>query len=93
MALDSLESAEAQVAAAREGLDLAENELAQAQRRFEAGVGNSIEVTDAQTRLERARDNRIQALFIHNLSRLDLYSAMGTIKQMIPGDRNDDQEQ
>jgi outer membrane protein len=93
LALDSLESAELQVIAAREGLQLAENELAQAQRRFEAGVGSSIEVTDAQTRLERARENRIQALFIHNLARLDLYSATGTIKQMIPGDVHDDQQQ
>ena len=80
-----------QVAAAREGLKLAENELAQAQRRFKAGVGSSIETTDAQTRLERARDNLIQALFSHNVARIDLYSAMGTIKQMIPGDGKNDQ--
>lgn len=91
LALDSLQSADLQVAAAEEGLKLAENELAQAQRRFKAGVGSSIEVTDAQTRLERARDNRIQALFIHNVARIDLHSAMGTIKQMIPGDGNHDQ--
>jgi outer membrane protein len=86
IALDSLKSAELQVKAAEEGYQLAENELAQAQRRFKAGVGSSIEVTDAQTRLERARDNRIQALFGHNVARIDLYSAMGTIKQMIPGE-------
>lgn len=91
LALDSLQSADLQVAAAEEGLKLAENELAQAQRRFKAGVGSSIEVTDAQTRLERARDNRIRALFIHNSARIDLHSAMGTIKQMIPGDVNHDQ--
>jgi outer membrane protein len=92
LARDSLDSADLQVAAATEGLKLAENELAQAERRFEAGVGSSIEVTDAQTRLERARENRIQALFVHNLARLDLHSAMGTIKQMISGDRDDDQQ-
>ena len=45
---------------AKEGLTLAENELNQARRRYEAGVANSIEVTDAQTRLERARDNRLR---------------------------------
>ena len=91
LALDSLQSADLQVAAAEEGLKLAGDELEQAQRRFKAGVGSSIEVTDAQTRLERARDNRIQALFIHNAARIDLHSAMGTIKQMIPGDGNHDQ--
>jgi len=85
-ALDSLQSADLLVSAAKKGFKLAESELAQAQRRFKAGVGSSIEVTDAQTRLERARDNRIQALFSHNIARIDLHSAMGTIKQMIPGE-------
>ncbi len=82
LALDSLRSASAQVDAAREGEALAESELAQARRRLEAGVGSSIEVTDAQTRLERARENRIQALFNFNLARIDLSSATGTIRQM-----------
>ena len=44
VALDSVKSAEAQVAAAREGLELADRELAQARRRYEAGVASSIEV-------------------------------------------------
>jgi outer membrane protein TolC len=86
LALDSLRSADMLVTAAEEGFTLAENELAQAQRRLKAGVGSSIEVTGAQTRLERARENRIQALFSHNVARIDLHSAMGTIKQMIPGE-------
>ncbi len=80
---EALESAEAQVTAAREGLALAERELEQAKRRYEAGVASSIEVTDAQTRLQRARDNQIAALFNHNLARIDLNSAMGTIQQLI----------
>jgi outer membrane protein TolC len=81
--LDALQSAEAQVTAAREGLALAKRELEQARRRYEAGVASSIEVTDAQTRLQRARDNHIAALFNHNLARIDLNSAMGTIQQLI----------
>lgn len=88
LALDSLESADLQVAAAGEGLLLAEQELAQAERRFEAGVGSSIEATGAQTRLERARANRIDALFAHGMARIDLYSALGTIAQMISGGTN-----
>ncbi len=82
LALDALSSSTAQVTAAEDGQALAENELAQAQRRLKAGVGSSIEVTDAQTRLERARENRIQALFNFNLARIDQSSAMGTIRQM-----------
>ncbi len=68
---------------AREGLTLAENELAQARRRYEAGVTNSIEVTDAQTRLIRARDNLIVALFSHNLARIDLATATGNIQEYV----------
>ncbi len=85
VALDSLRSAEQQVRAAREGLELAENELAQAQRRYKAGMTNSIEVTDAQTRLARARENHLRALFRHNLARFDLGTAMGAIRAAVGG--------
>lgn len=81
--LDGLRSADAQVKTAEEGLQLSENELAQAERRYRAGVTNSIEVTDAQTRLARARDNRINALYNYNLARIDLGTATGTIQTMI----------
>jgi outer membrane protein TolC len=64
-------------------VDLSEKELAQARRRYEAGVTNSIEVTDAQTRLQRARDNLTNALYNDNLSRIDLSSAMGTIQALV----------
>jgi outer membrane protein len=83
VAIDSLHSADAQVKAAQEGLTLAENEVAQAERRYKAGVSNSVEVTDAQTRLARARDNRVNALYNYNLARIDLGTATGTIQSMI----------
>lgn len=83
VALDGLKSADAQVKTAEEGLRLSENELAQAERRYKAGVTNSIEVTDAQTRLARARDNRISALYNYNLARIELGAATGTIQSMI----------
>lgn len=83
LALDSLHSAEEQVEVAGEGLSLAENELAQARRRYEAGIAGSLEVTDAQTRLARARDNKTTALFNYNQARIDLGQATGTIRRMI----------
>ncbi len=83
VAIDSLHSADAQVKAAEEGLSLAEKEVAQAERRYKAGVSNSVEVTDAQTRLARARDNRVNALYNYNLARIDLGTATGTIQSMI----------
>lgn len=83
LALDGLRSAEEQVKVAQEGLTLSENELAQARRRYDAGVANSLEVTDAQTRLARARDNQISALFSYNQARIDLGTATGAIRRMI----------
>lgn len=83
LAMDSLESARNQVAVAQEGVGLSESELAQARRRYQAGVTNSVEVTDAQTRLDRARDNLIAALYNHNLARIDLATATGTIGEFV----------
>jgi len=84
LALQNLHSSDAEVKAAEDGLKLSENELAQAQRRYKAGITNSIEVTDAQTRLQRARDNRINALYNYNVARIDLGTALGTIRSMLP---------
>ncbi len=83
VALEALRSAGAEVDAAREGQMLAENELGQARRRYEAGVAISLEVTDAQTRLQRARDNQVVALYNYNVARLDLATATGTIGDYI----------
>jgi outer membrane protein TolC len=83
VALDAVNSAEAQVQAAEVGLTLSLQELEQAQRRYTAGVTSSVEVTDAQTRLQRARENQIAALFNHALARVDLGAATGTIQQLI----------
>jgi outer membrane protein len=81
--LDSLHSAEEQFKVAEEGLTLSESELTQARRRFDAGFASNLEVTDAQTKLERARDNRIDALFAYNVARIDLGKAMGNVRRMI----------
>lgn len=83
VALDSLHSADEQVRVAEEGLEQAGNEMAQARRRYDAGITNGLEVTDAQTQLEHARDNETTALFNYNLARLDLGEATGTIRRMI----------
>ena len=83
LAFDSINSAATEVTTAREGEDLSEKELAQAKRRYQAGVANSLEVTDAQTRLDRARDNLINALYDYNVARIDLATATGKIQEYV----------
>lgn len=83
LALDALRSAEQQVKVAQNGLQLSENELAQAQRRYQSGVAFGLEVTDAQTRLERARDNQIAALYNYNVAHIDLEQAMGRVRRAV----------
>ncbi len=83
LAADALRSAAEQVKVAEEGLALADSELAQAERRYAAGVTTSIEVTDAQVRLARARESRINALVNYNLAWLDLNAAMGTTRRAL----------
>jgi outer membrane protein TolC len=46
-------------------------------------VAIAVEVTDAQTRLERARDNQTAALYNYNLARIDLAQAMGAVRRMV----------
>jgi outer membrane protein TolC len=82
-ALDALHSAAEQMKVAKEGLDLAESEVAQAQRRTEGGVALSVELTDAQTRLARARDNQVLAVYNYQQARVDFGEATGTIRALI----------
>jgi outer membrane protein TolC len=83
LAIDALQSADDEVKVAAEGLTLAEDEVAQARRRVVAGVAISLEVSDAQTRLARARDNQTAALFHHAQARIDLGQAAGVLRSFL----------
>jgi outer membrane protein len=79
-ALDQLTAARNSVDVANLGFKLAQEEVAQAQRRFQAGVTTNVEVITAQDALARASDNQIAALFQFNLSRASLAHATGEIE-------------
>src|SRR5271154_267214 len=81
-ALDELNAARNSVDVANLGYQLAQEEVAQAQRRFAAGVTTNVEVITAQDALARASDNQISALFRFNLSRANLARATGEIESM-----------
>jgi outer membrane protein TolC len=51
-----------------------------ARDRFAAGVGDNIEVAQAQTSLANARDAEVAALTAYNAARINLASAMGRVE-------------
>jgi outer membrane protein TolC len=75
-------SARQQVAIAADRLRLAEEELAQAEERFRAGVAGSVETTNAQTSVIAARDALIQARVNYGTARVRAYRALGIIDQL-----------
>jgi outer membrane protein len=79
-AVDQLEAARSSVDVANLGFKLANDEVAQAQRRFQAGVTTNIEVITAQDELARASDSQIEALYQFNQSRANLALAIGEIE-------------
>jgi outer membrane protein len=80
LALQTLATAAEQVRAAEQALRLAERELQMARDRFAAGLGDNIEVVNAQTSLADARDAQIAALTIHTAARINLASATGRVE-------------
>lgn len=79
-ALDNLTTRRDQVLAAQKALALAERELELAQDRFRNGVGDNIEVVNAQTALENARQGVVASLALFNVARLNLAAAMGHVE-------------
>ena len=76
-AIDELATRETQVRAAQKALALAERELDLAQDRFKNGVADNIEVVNAQTALESAREAATASLAQFNIARLNVAAAMG----------------
>jgi outer membrane protein len=75
-------SARQQVTIAVDQLRLAEEELAQADERFRAGVAGSVETTNAQSSVITARDALIQARVNYGTARVSAYRALGIIDQL-----------
>ena len=72
-----IQSAAKLVEAAKSNLDLANEELSEAQQRFTAGVADNLPVSQAQTSVEQANDQYISALYQHNAAKLSLARALG----------------
>ena len=79
----NLDSANEQVAVAREGEELAQRELEMAQDRFQQGTANNVEVITAQDELARAEENYILAVSSHVDAKLALARSMGDTEKNI----------
>lgn len=81
-ALYRLKASADEVETASMTVTLAEQELEMARNRFAAGVGDNIELVNAQTSLSRASDLRVDALSRHKESNILLTLALGRMKNL-----------
>jgi len=81
-ALLDLASSQEQVAATRERLRLAEQELSQARDRFRAGVAGNADVITASLNLNAARNSVIDALTAYQNARVSLARATGSVTEL-----------
>ena len=77
-----LNAAREQLDAVRERLGLAEQEVAQAQERFRAGVAGNADVITALLSLNQARTLRNDALAAYHGARVSLARAMGAVQEL-----------
>ncbi len=73
----NLTEAEERIATAELAVKQAEENFEIATGRYRAGVGNPIEVTDAEVLLTDAKTSHIQALYDYKIARANLEKAMG----------------
>ncbi len=81
VALLDLNNAAAQVLVAHSSVDLASQQLKQAQDRFRSGVANTIEVVQAQEVVASANDSYIGSVFAYNLAKTSLARATGVAEK------------
>ncbi len=74
----------AQIGVAETQESLAREELALAEKRFEQGVADNREMIEAQGRLANASDNLVEAVYLYNLSRVELARVQGDVRDILP---------
>ena len=72
-----IQAAQKSVSVARSNVQLATEELSEAQQRFVAGVSDNLSVSQAQQSVAQANDQYISSLYQHNVAKLTLARALG----------------
>lgn len=78
-ALVSLQAASSEIESTKEALDLSQQQVELARLRFFTGVGDNLELVQAQTSLSNARDSYAQALSDYHSARINLATATGQV--------------
>jgi len=81
LALETLTAEFDETRTADQTVGLAQKELKFAQDRFSAGVGDNIQVLNAQTALARALDDQVDAFARYDSARVNLAAALGHVQE------------
>ena len=73
----NMKSAEQTISSTRVAVEQGQENFRIASLRYRAGVGTNLDVLDAETSLETARNNYVDALFNYNIAVATLENAMG----------------
>jgi outer membrane protein TolC len=82
-AILDLETATAQVELSQKNIDVTREALTLTRQRFEAGVDDNVEVVRAQEAVAVAELDYINALFAHNVGKLNLARAIGQASERL----------
>lgn len=80
-----MQTARKSIVSAHTSVDLAQEALRMANRRFETGTGTSLEVIDAQTGVVASRTAYAAALFQFRSSYIQLVRALGRTQELLDG--------
>ena len=79
-----LQAATSQVEVARQNLDVTRETLDLTRQRFDAGITDSVEVSQAQSSVASAELDYINSVFAHNVAKLSLARAAGGSAESLP---------
>ncbi|MBA2422481.1 MAG: TolC family protein, partial [Chitinophagales bacterium] len=75
----NLQNAISRLSSQKSNLDLAKEVVEISRKKFELGVGSSLEVTDAEGSLKDAETNYLSALYDAWIAKIDLQKAFGNL--------------
>ena len=73
----TLQNSSATLESQKANMDLAQNVLDVAQKKYDQGVGSNLEIISAQTALKEAQTNYFNALYEAVIAKVDYDKAMG----------------